>query len=322
MKDTITPAKITETGYYELSNEDYHGDCCAGPSISASSVKAILADPSEYWRTSPFNPDYKKPETKKQFSVGTTAHTMLLEPELIEDTIAVVPNDMLSSNGALSTKAAKAFVAEQEAAGRTVVKEAEWLAVCNMVEAVQDNDVAMRAIEDGLIEKSLIVKDEETGIFLKARPDVMPQESGRFIVDLKSCGRAEIAAWEKAASVDLRYDIQGAMMMNHTREVYNVEPAGVMYVVVCTEEPNRVAIRTIRPNTEVGLSMLDNGWLDIQKAKRIFAECLETGQWPSPWDKIADLVPPDWRLRQIEKRLQEESYSSRFAAPLLGEVAP
>lgn len=316
MTTAPTAGYITATGHYDLTNEEYHGNCCAGPSLSNSSIKALLADPSEYWRESPLNPQRVEREQKKAFNVGTTAHTMVLEPELVQETIAVIPNDMLASNGALSTKAAKTFLAEQTKLGRTVVKQAEWEAVCDMADEIRSNEVIMRALSGGLPEQSLIVKDEETGIFLKSRPDYMPTEDGRFIVDLKTTDRPMIGDWERTATVDLRYDMQAAMMLWATELVTGIRPAGVMFVVSCKQAPYRVAVRTIRPNSDTGRALLDAGWDDIRKGVNIFAECWDSQRWPSPWDSISDVTAPEWRMRQIEKQLEASSTSSPF-----GEIA-
>lgn len=307
-------AKITATGHYDLTNEEYHGDCCDGPSLSASSIKQLVSDPAEYWLNSPLNPNRKKPKENKAFNVGTAAHTMVLEPELLGETISVIPNDILASNGALSTKAAKAFVAEQTELGRTVIKEDEWQAVCDMADAISDNQVVMRAMAGTLNEQSLIVRDDEAGVYIKSRPDQMPQDNGRFIVDLKTTDRTGIDAWEKSSMVDLRYDIQGALMIWSLEKVLGVKAAGVMYVVVCKEPPHRVAVRTLRPACPSGRVLLDHGWLDVKAGVATFAECFATGVWPSPWDSVRDISVPDWALRNAEKRLEGNPYSSPFAS--------
>lgn len=312
MKDVVELTKVDATGVYDLSNEEYHGDCCAGPSLSTSGMKQLIADPADYWLGSPFNPDREVAERKTAFSVGECAHTMILEPELLQKTISVIPNRLLSSNGAISTKAAKAFRDDQIAAGRTVVTEEQWGAVCAMADSVLQNELLTRALSDGKPEVSLIHKNDETGVFVKSRPDFMPNKSGRFIVDVKTTALKSIEAWEKSAMADLRYDMQAAVMLWAAREVAGIEAVGVMYAVICKEPPYRSAVRIIRPETETGISLLSNGWLDVEKALRIFSECYETGVWPSPWDAATDIEPPEWHMRAVNKRLERGSYITPF----------
>lgn len=295
--------KIDEAGAYDLEMDVYHGDCCTGPSISNSSIKQLLADPSEYWRKSPLNPDRVKEASKRHFNIGTSAHLLLLEPDTVNGIISVIPNDLLASNGALSTKAAKEFKATQEDLGRVVITEAEWNMVCDMADVLSDNDYVTRALVDMDIEKSLIWPDEETGVFLKTRPDVMPRESGRYVVDYKTTDFEMIESWEKQATADVRLDIQAAMQMWGCEEAAGIEPRGVLYVVQCKKPPHRVALRFVHPRS----ILHDAGRHDLRRGINIFAECWESGHWPSPWDQVKELTPPDWRLRQIERQLEDSS---------------
>lgn len=298
--------RIAEAGVYDMDMDVYHGDCCTGPSLSSSSIKQLLADPSEYWRKSPMNPDRVKEEkTKRHFNIGTSAHLLLLEPETVNGLISVIPTELLASNGALSTKAAKEFKAEQEEAGRTVITEAEWQMVCDMADELADNSFVTRALAEVDIEKSLIWPDEETGVWLKARPDAMPRESGRYIVDYKTTDFADIASWEKQSTADVRLDIQAAFQMWGVKAAADIEARGVLYVVQSKKPPHRVALRFIHPRS----LLHDAGRVDLRRGINIFAECWAQGSWPSPWDEVKELTPPDWRMRQIEKHLENVEYS-------------
>ena len=317
MNEAVATPKISATGHYALSNEEYHGDCCDGPSISASSIKAILADPSEYWRFSPLNPDREAPKEKAAYNIGTALHTLVLEPEMAGETISVIPADHLASNGALTTNKAKAFVDAQRAAGRITLKPDEWETACVMAERVHNNELVARALRGGLVEQSLIVKDEATGIYLKSRPDHMPVENKRFILDLKTTDREEIGSWERTAIEDLNYHVQAGLSLWALQQVSGITAAGVLYVVVCKKPPHRVAVRMIRAQSETGADLLDAGWLDIEAALRIFAVCWETGDWPSPWDKVSDLQPSDWTMRTLRGRVQDELRGgARFSSSL------
>lgn len=296
--------KITKAGVYDMDMDVYHGDCCDGPSISNSSIKQLLADPAEYWRKSPMNPNRVKEASKRHFNIGTSAHLFLLEPDTINDIVSVIPTEMLASNGALSTKAAKAFKAEQEELGRTVITEAEWQMVCDMADVLAENDYVTRALTDMDVEKSLIWPDEETGVYLKTRPDAMPRESGRYIVDYKTTDFELISAWEKQATADVRLDIQAAMQMWGTKACADIEASGVLYVVQSKKPPHRVALRFITPRS----LLHDAGRVDLREGINIFAQCWANGDWPSPWDEIKELTPPDWRIRQIERHLEDASY--------------
>lgn len=304
--DDVPPITgISETGLYDLEMDVYHGDCCAGPSISSSGLKQILIDPAVYWDTSALNPAARKVEAKRHFNIGTSAHLFLLEPHLIKEQISVIPSDMLASNGALSTKAAKAFVADQTELGRTVIKEEEWDMVCDMADRLSENETVSRALTDVVVEQSIILKDPNTGVFLKSRPDVMPTQSGRWIVDYKTTDYDDIRAWERQSTADVRLDVQAALQIWAVKEAAGIDPQGVMYVVQSKKPPHRVAIRVIRPGTD----LFNMGRVDLRRAINKFHACITTGQWPSEWDKVCDVTPPDFRLRQIERELAEAEWN-------------
>jgi len=273
--------KIAEAGVYDIPMEVYHGDCCVGPSISNSGIKQILADPAEYWRKSALNPDRVEQETKRHFNIGTSAHLLFLEPDTVNGLVSVVPSDILASNGAMSTKAAKEFKAKQEELGRTVITENEW-------------------------KQSLFWQDEETGVWLKTRPDTMPRESGRYIVDYKTTDFEDIASWERQATADTRLDIQAASQLWGCKAAAQIEAKGVLYIVQSKKPPHRVALRFIH----AGSLLHEIGRVDLRTGINSFAQCWETGEWPSPWDDVKELSPPDWRMRQIERQLEEGSINT------------
>lgn len=298
--------KIAKAGVYDIPMEVYHGDCCVGPSISNSGIKQILADPAEYWRKSALNPDRVKGESKRHFNIGTSAHLLFLEPDTVNGLVSVVPSDILASNGAMSTKAAKEFKAKQEELGRTVITENEWNMVCDMADVLADNEIVARALAETDIEQSLFWRDEETGVWLKTRPDTMPRESGRYIVDYKTTDFEDIASWERQATADTRLDIQAASQLWGCKAAAGIEAKGVLYIVQSKKPPHRVALRFVH----AGSLLHEIGRVDLRTGINSFAHCWETGEWPSPWDDVKELNPPDWRMRQIERQLEEGSINT------------
>jgi hypothetical protein len=304
---TLRP-RITKSGAYDgLPNDFYHGDCCDGASISSTSIKAVLKDPSVYWHTSYLNPEAKKSESKRHFNVGSSAHILLLEPHLVEAQISVIPQNILASNGALSTKAAKEFVEVQTDAGRTVIKEEEWEMVCDMADALSNNAMVTRALKDGVIEQSHIWQDHETGVWLKSRPDFTPNKSDAFIVDYKTTDYEHIEQWEKQAMADVRVDIQAALQMWGAAENRSISPRGVLYVVQSKKPPHQIALRLIlqESDNDKARDMLKAARIDLRRGINTFSHCWTSSDWPSPWNEVTELVPPSWRSAQIDKQLAE-----------------
>jgi hypothetical protein len=320
MKDLDT--RLLPGVYDGLPNEVYHGDCCAGPSISSTGIRICAKDPFLYWQTSPLNPDVERKKLEEEakrieagmppppaskftrFATGSAAHLMLLEPELVSQGIAVVPEEMLASNGALSTNAAKAFVKEQAEAGRVVLKPEEWDRICDMADALGSNPRVMKLLEGGTVEQSHIWQDPETGVYLKSRPDVMPKAGGEWIVDYKTTDRDDIEAWERAATCDHRLDMQAALQMAGAYEACGLEARGVVYIVQHVKTA-RIAIRYF--DRDGHADIINVARLDLRKGINAFAHCWEYGDWLGPWEFEGGITAPDFRARQIERQLEDAS---------------
>lgn len=320
MKDLDT--RLLPGAYDGLPNEVYHSDCCVGPSISSTGIRICAKDPFTYWQTSPLNPEVERKKIEERmkredeglpppaaskftrFATGSAAHLMLLEPELVAQGVAVVPEDMLASNGALSTKAAKAFVQEQAEGGRVVLKPEEWDRICDMADALGSNPRVMKLLEGGTVEQSHIWQDPETGVYLKSRPDVMPKPGGEYIVDYKTTDREDIEAWERAATVDHRLDMQAALQMAGAYEACGMEAQGVVYIVQHVKTA-RIAIRYF--DRDQHSDIINVARLDLRKGINAFAHCWEYGDWLGPWEFESGITAPDFRARQITKQLEDSS---------------
>jgi hypothetical protein len=69
---------VIEPGIYDMLIGWYHQQCCDGPSISSSDIRAILRSPAHFWRTSELNPNRVEKDDKEAFILGRAAHYLLL----------------------------------------------------------------------------------------------------------------------------------------------------------------------------------------------------------------------------------------------------
>ena len=301
-------ALISRNGIYDLTNAQYHGQPCDGPSVSASGLKMIIGEsPAAFWRQSDLNPAGERGPQKPAFRIGSAAHTLLLEPEKIAAEIAVIPQAMLAVNGSTNTSAAKEFIADAIYNGKTPIKPGEWLDIQHMRDALAAHPHARRALTKGKPEVSLIMRDAATGVWLKSRPDFMPESSGFYIVDYKTT--ADLSSWDKAACIDLRYDIQAALMLWAAREVAGIEPKGILYLVQEKKPPFQVAMLAFSVDNIGTRALLDCARLDLRQAIDTFDICLKTGNWPTGYELPREITPPGWHQKSAEFRLEQTSYS-------------
>jgi len=110
-------------GVHRLPSAVYHSDPAPLPSLSATLAKLITAkSPRHAWHASPrLNPDYES-LNRKTFDIGRAAHRAVLG---CGDDYVAIPTDLLATNGAASTSAAKAFIADARDRGLTPIKDDE-----------------------------------------------------------------------------------------------------------------------------------------------------------------------------------------------------
>jgi hypothetical protein len=153
-------------------------------------------------------------------------------------------------------------------------------------------------ILDGMIERSLFWIDAETGIWLRSRPDVIPNGSGDF-VDLKTA--ASVARPDIERSIgDYGYFMQASLLRIGCR-VLGIPFESFTFVFVEKTVPHCTRVVVIKDHE------LDRGERCIRASLRTFAECLDTGIWPGPGDQEdAEWVEsPSWMQTATDSRLDE-----------------
>ncbi len=258
---SLTIPKISAPGRYHLSMEQYHGDCCAGPSVSATVLHRLLSEcPAKVWETSALNPHRVPEVSKPDFNIGRACHALVLgEPEFNRYFI-------ISPYDEFRTKEARAWRDEQT---RTVVKAELFETILAMADAQRRSPQVARAFADGEPEQSLIWLDAETGIYVKSRPDWLPHAPERRpVVDDKTCRSIE----PRKMGIDVfsyGYHVQAALIIDGVRAVLGVDPMGVAHVCQEKAAPYLAELRMF------DVEQIDYGRREYRRALRLFAECWE-----------------------------------------------
>lgn len=262
--------KITKNGIYRISMEQYHGDCCEGPSISSSGLRTIFQEsPAHYWLNSYLNPQREEQEDGEAFTLGRAAHHLLLGEEAFSTLFIMRPEQFDSWR----TKESKAWKAEQEAAGRTVLLPSQIEQIRGMAHALAEHPLIQAGILNGEIEQSLVWRDKETGIWLKARPDAIPNFSGDY-ADLKTTVNYGFDLDRDVSNH--RYDMQAALTGMASREVLKRQMESFSLVFVGKKPPHCVEILTLDKDD---IARAED---DIRVALRTFKWCIDNNRWFGP----------------------------------------
>lgn len=278
--------KISAPGVYNLDIETYHSDCCIGPSISSSGLRAVAECPLKYWAFSPYNPARLIEERTKALDFGSAAHALALgEPAFVAKFI-VSPYDDFRKKEAQEWR---------DAQTKTIVKPADLETINAMCRSLQASPQCARAFEDGKPEQSLIWFDKETCIWLKARPDWLPFDPvSRLITEYKTCRTIEPVALSRDV-FNYGYHVQAAMQIDAVEEAFCVNALGVAHVC---QEKDAPYIAELRLFTAEHIAL---GRAQYRKALRIFAECMASGIWPGYTSEPGYFSTPYAASKQMEE---------------------
>lgn len=286
-----TGKKITEPCIVtDMPITTYHGDCTDGPGISSSGLRKIDSrSPAHYWATSYLNPQREPEEQKDAFDFGRAAHVLLLGESGFKQQFAIRPDVWTD----WKKREAQDWKREQIAAGKAVLTPENVEAIKGIAASLAREPLIKAGLLQGDVERSLFWKDKKTGVWLKARPDVLPSSDG-VAVDLKTCTDASPEKIQSAV-MDYGYGMQGAVIGKGMKEVLGVEMTA--FVLVWVEKT---------PPYAVNISPVDIEWIDwsgrqVRRAIDTFARCLERNEWPAYKSEITTSMP-QW----LRNRLEEE----------------
>lgn len=284
----------------------YHGTPCDGPAMSSSGLRTIAAQsPAHYWVTSPHNVARVEAEQKDELNFGSAAHCLLLGEAGFREKYAVRPEEFSDWRKA----AAKQWRDEMIDAGRVIITPGQVEAIRGMAEALAADPLVQAGLLNGRVERSIFWRDAVTGLWLKARPDVLPEGDG-MVADYKSTTDASPEAVQRAI-VNYGYAMQLALIGEGLKQVAGVEMTDA--VLVFQEKAPPFAVNVVIVEQEW------IGWASrqLRRAVDTAARCFESGEWPSyPGEKHAFI--PDW----LRKRFEHHEQIGLLPSYGLGESVP
>lgn len=267
---TIT---ITAPGIYAgISNADYH----ANPALGSTSLKTLATRTPAHYRH-----DKAHPKFSDAFTLGTAAHSLILEDDLSGIVVVTADNWL--------TKSAKELKAMALADGKQPLLSKEFDQVMAMREAVKQHPLARAAFTGHEAEQSVFW--EEDGLMLKCRPDAW--QPG-VLVDLKSTLDANPSEFGKIAA-KFGYHQSAAHYIDGVKAATG-EELPFKFVLVEKTAPYFVSV------VELDIEAINIGRALNDRAKRIYRECVESNTWPGYPN--ADLISlPMWAIYQAEELL-------------------
>jgi exodeoxyribonuclease VIII len=253
----------------DMPAAQYH----AVDALSKSMMSKILKSPAHY--RAALN---EHQEPTKSMQMGTAIHTAVLEPQLYSQVVAVVPPDIDGR-----TKEGKQW--KEAHKSRIHLTHAEDIDVQGVANSVRRHPFWDIIYLDHRIEASVFAQDEQTGLALKARPDLWIED--HTLVDVKTTDDATPEGFTRTIA-SFGYHIQAAHYMAMT--------GADNFIFVAVERKAPYAI---------GIYKLDAEWLQAgenlrRKAISTLHECRALDSWPAYPTATQTLSCPKWVLNKSE----------------------
>lgn len=265
---------ITKNGVYaNISLDDYHGkrDLLDGPSISKSALKwlvpAMGGSPKAFWGRWQFNPDHIEQDTSKALDFGKAAHCLLLGDEVFGERFCIRPEHWADWR----TKAAQDWRDEQVSQGKTIITTDQFERIRRIHADASNYPLVKHGLLNGRIERSMLWKDPETGIWLRARPDALPNADGVY-ADLKTAGKFDEDFLERQI-FDAGYYLQAAINRMVCRGLGLPFETFVLLYVLNDDVPDTAHV-------EIDQFDIDRGERVVRWCLKTIRHCLDTSEWP------------------------------------------
>lgn len=276
--------------FLDCTTAQYHADPCETPSLSASiATEMIQRSPLHAWQMHPRLGGVRREATDA--TNGGTLHHALLLGAGAEQLAVLDVNDF-------RTNAAKAVRDEALAAGKTVIKKADFDEAQNAVEKIKERMAALGIVLDGTSEEKVewVEETEEDGFVicrgmldhLIIKFDPVAQAT---VYDVKTIRSADLRTIRRHI-FDYGYEIQEAAYRSAVGAISPEARGRIDFVFLFAEIDPPYAVTPIR---------LEPRWTAIgemkwERAVRTWARCLKTKTWPAYVEAITQIDAPPWAL--------------------------
>lgn len=266
----------------DLTNEEYHSSAA----VSKSGLDLIDKGLFYYWDKH-INPNKEEERRRDAFIIGEAVHTLVLEPELEEESIAVYPHGIRGDKR-------KAF--EQENEGKLLLTASTYAKAQGMRDAVMRHPLASQYLTGpGRAEQSIFwTWGPNFPVRCRIRPDRITGDG--VMVDLKTTKSVRPASFQKSIEL-FRYHVQAGFYSEGFYRAFGYAPKAFVFVAVEKIPPYHVGVFVMKEKAiKLGRQQAA---LDVMKYYRAYT----TGQWGIAEPEEVDVS--DWQERLYEQKREE-----------------
>ncbi len=332
--------KITKAGIYaEVPLDVYHSqEICDGPSVSSSGLRRVLEEnggsPAHFFAESSLNPDRGDPPEKKAWNFGRACHHLMLGQVNFSREFVFRPEELPDKHGLITTwqgnktvcrlwmaQAARGgarwdngrmiWIADETQPPLTVLSGEDASHITGIAKSLMQRPLLFnpstpgQGVLNGAIERSFFWRDKRTGLWLKARPDSVPTDSGDY-ADLKTTVSIQVPDLVRTIS-DYAYHQQAALIGEGSRVCAEV-PMSVFMLVFVEKKPPYCVAFVVLPDKAIARGAEQN-----RRALDIIASCIKRSKWPGPREDEIITIGLSERYDQTAQRMNEEFEKEKAA---------
>lgn len=290
---------ILAHGIHSIPADVYHAETfgAAAPCLSSSIGKILIAQsPLHAWTAHPrLNPDHE-PTESKTFDIGRAAHRAILGAG--GDYVAY-PSELLASNGAASTKAAKEWADDARANGLTPLKADEVDQIGAIADAARAGLAAHGIVIDPA-RSEMVALAEIDGVQVKAMIDNAPLDPRLPLYDLKTCEDANPDAVIRSIC-NYQYDFQAAWYLDTWRAATG-ESRRFRFIFVEKSPPHAICVVELHDAANDSADWMEDARGKCAEARRMWSECLAANVWPGYPARVAVVGAPSWHRQKWADR--------------------
>lgn len=283
----IHPGSGLGPGVYDgVPEAAYHADPVEGGSLSSSGARKLI----EPYTPADFHYELTHPQAPSDaMQFGTAVHRLVLEDG--RDVVRAEDWKTWRSD------AAAALRAKELAAGRVALLADDHDRAKACRDAIRSHRLAGRLLDPhaGRSEVTVVWRDQATGVMCRCRFDYLSHGAdGRGVlvaVDIKTSGRSLTDDGIAKTVNDYHYDHSWAHYTDgalHAAAELGAPAVELLFVFVHSEPPHHVRVVD-----------LDERFRRLGRARHrlalsVFAECVESGEWPGHPDGVTRISPPNY----------------------------
>ena len=282
--------------YADIPDAMYHADDLGDrPSLSSTLARLILnRSPRHAWAAHPkLNPLHESKDSAT-FDIGRAIHRAILGRG---GDYAAIPANLISDDGGVRSKAARDWVSEARAAGLTPLK-ADVVTQIEAIASVAKAKLAAMGIRLDPSRSEMSALAEIDGVLCRCRVDNAPLDPRLPLYDVKSCEDASPDAVIRSIA-GYGYDSQAAFYLD-TWFAATGDRRKMRFIFVEKAAPYEVSVVELYAKPGDEADWMDDAHGKAAEARRVWGECLTSGDWPGYPPHIAMVGAPGWYRQKWE----------------------